>query len=91
MIGNFGEAEVFSFHATKFINAFEGGAIVTNDAELAHTLGEMRNFGFRGDRGVAQLGINAKMSEASAAMGLRSIEYLDRTQSLNRRNYYRYS
>lgn len=91
MIGNFGRAEVFSFHATKFINAFEGGAIVTNDAELAHRLRGMRNFGFRGNRGVAHLGINAKMSEASAAMGLRSLECLDRIQSLNRRNYDRYS
>jgi len=89
-IGNFGRAEVFSFHATKFVNAFEGGAIVTNDSELAHTLRGMRNFGFRGNRAVAQLGINAKMSEASAAMGLRSLECLDRIQSQNRCNYDRY-
>ena len=46
MIGNFGDAEVFSFHATKFFNTFEGGAIATNDVELARRVQRMRNFGF---------------------------------------------
>src|SRR5439155_16775226 len=48
MIGNYGRAEVFSFHATKFFNTFEGGAVVTNDDELAETVRLMRNFGFVG-------------------------------------------
>lgn len=48
MIGNFGAAEVFSFHATKFVNSFEGGAIATNDDDLAVRLRRMRNFGFAG-------------------------------------------
>ncbi|KKK55456.1 hypothetical protein LCGC14_3074370, partial [marine sediment metagenome] len=48
MIGNFGNAEVFSFHATKFFNTFEGGAIVTNDDELAERVRLMKNFGFAG-------------------------------------------
>ena len=46
MIGNFGDAEVFSFHATKFVNAFEGGAIATNDDEVAEKANLMRSFGF---------------------------------------------
>src|SRR6516162_6239543 len=46
MIGNFGDAEVLSFHATKFFNTFEGGAVVTNNAEFARRVGRMRNFGF---------------------------------------------
>ena len=48
MIGNFGLAEVFSFHATKFLNSFEGGAVVTNDDELAAKIRLMQNFGFAG-------------------------------------------
>src|SRR5882724_336712 len=47
MIGGFGDAEVFSFHATKFLNSFEGGAVVTNDDELARKVRLMKNFGFR--------------------------------------------
>ena len=48
MIGSFGNAEVFSFHATKFVNTFEGGAVVTNDSDLAARIQLMRNFGFAG-------------------------------------------
>ena len=48
MIGNFGDAEVFSFHATKFFNTFEGGALVTNNSDLAKRVKRMRNFGFAG-------------------------------------------
>ena len=47
-LGNFGECEVFSFHATKFFNTFEGGAVVTNNDELAAKIRLMKNFGFRG-------------------------------------------
>lgn len=48
MIGNFGDVEVFSFHATKFFNTFEGGAVVTNDDDLANKIRLMKNFGFAG-------------------------------------------
>ena len=87
MIGNFGEAEVFSFHATKFINAFEGGAIVTNDDELAQKLRLMNNFGFAGLDKVIYIGTNGKMSEASAAMGLTSLESIEEFIEINHRNY----
>ena len=70
MIGNFGDAEVFSFHATKFFNTFEGGAVVTNDDELAAKMRLMKNFGFHGYDNVIYVGTNGKMSEVSAAMGL---------------------
>jgi dTDP-4-amino-4,6-dideoxygalactose transaminase len=90
MIGNFGTAEVFSFHATKFINTFEGGAVVTNDDELAARLRLMRNFGFAGFDIVTSLGTNGKMSEASAAMGLTSLESLDSFIEANRHNYHLY-
>lgn len=89
-IGNFGEAEVFSFHATKFFNSFEGGAIVTNDDALAARLRLMRNFGFADSDRVVELGTNAKMSEIAAAMGVTSLESLPGVIEVNRRNYHAY-
>ena len=56
MIGSFGDAEVFSFHATKFLNSLEGGAIVTNDDGLAAKTRLMRNFGFAGVDNVTHIG-----------------------------------
>jgi dTDP-4-amino-4,6-dideoxygalactose transaminase len=91
MIGSFGEAEVFSFHATKIMHTFEGGAIVTNNDELAQKLRLMQNFGFAGYDNVVYLGINGKMSEVSAAMGLTSLENLDRVIAGNRANYRDYA
>jgi dTDP-4-amino-4,6-dideoxygalactose transaminase len=90
MIGNFGEAEVFSFHATKFFNTFEGGAIVTNNDELAVKIRLMKNFGFAGYDNVVYIGTNGKMSEVSAAMGLTSLESLDDFISMNYANYQQY-
>jgi dTDP-4-amino-4,6-dideoxygalactose transaminase len=91
MIGGFGDAEVFSFHATKFFNTFEGGAVTTNSDELADKLRGMRNFGFAGIDDVAQLGTNGKMSEISAAMGLTSLPSLDALIAANHSNYLAYS
>jgi dTDP-4-amino-4,6-dideoxygalactose transaminase len=90
IIGSFGNAEIFSFHATKFLNTFEGGAVATNDDRLAARLRAMRNFGFAGFDIVSSLGTNGKMNEASAAMGLTSLESLDSFIEANRRNYYLY-
>ncbi len=90
MIGGFGDAEVFSFHATKFFNTFEGGAITTNNDDLARRVRNMRNFGFAGLDTVIDLGINGKMSEISAAMGLTSLESLDEFIAVNYRNYCTY-
>lgn len=90
MIGNFGDAEVFSFHATKFFNTFEGGAVVTNDDELADRLRFMRNFGFAGYDDVDYVGTNGKMTEICAAMGLTSLESLNEFIAINYRNYKAY-
>lgn len=87
MIGSFGKAEVFSFHATKFFNTFEGGAVVTNDDELAGKMRLMKNFGFAGYDNVIYVGTNGKMSEVAAAMGLTSLESLEEFIALNKRNY----
>lgn len=89
-IGSFGNAEVFSFHATKFFNTFEGGAITTNDDTLAEALRLNRNFGFVDTDTVVALGINGKMSEVSAAMGLTLLESLDQLLETNRVNYQAY-
>jgi|SRR5580704_16655571 dTDP-4-amino-4,6-dideoxygalactose transaminase len=90
MIGNFGDAEVFSFHATKFFNTFEGGALATNNAELAWRVRRMRNFGFAGLDQTDSLGTNAKMTEVSAAMGLTNLESLQDFVETNQRNYQAY-
>lgn len=90
MIGGSGDAEVFSFHATKILNSFEGGAIVTNDDRLAEKIGLMRNFGFAGYDRVVDLGTNGKMNEVSAAMGLTSLESLSEFVRINQQNYREY-
>lgn len=90
MIGCFGLAEVLSFHATKFLNTFEGGAVVTNSDEMAKKIRLMKNFGFAGYDNVIYIGTNGKMTEMSAAMGLTNLESLDDFVKTNRRNYHSY-
>jgi dTDP-4-amino-4,6-dideoxygalactose transaminase len=90
MLGTFGECEVFSFHATKFLNSFEGGAVVTNNDDLAEKMRLMRNFGFKGFDNVIYLGVNGKMSEVHAAMGLTNLEAVSELIAVNRRNYEAY-
>ena len=90
MIGNFGDAEIFSFHATKFVSSFEGGAIATNNDELAHKARLYRNFGFEDVDKSTHVGINAKISEVCAAMGITSLDSLDDLVSINYGNYLQY-
>lgn len=87
MIGAFGDLEVFSFHATKFLNSLEGGAVVTNNDELAKKVRMMTNFGFTDYDIVDDIGTNGKMNEVSAAMGLTNLESMDEFIAVNRRNY----
>ncbi len=86
-IGRFGACEVFSFHATKSFNTFEGGAVVTNDDALAETMRLMRNFGFAGFDNVIHPGTNGKMIEVCAAMGLTNLEDLNHIIDVNRSNH----
>lgn len=90
MLGGFGEAEIVSFHATKFLNSFEGGAVLTNDNALAQRMRFMRNFGFAGIDDVDYVGTNGKMTEVAAAMGLTSLESIDQIIAANERNYRAY-
>lgn len=89
-IGCFGRCEVLSFHATKAFNTMEGGAVVTDDDELAEAMRLMRNFGFRGYDDVAHPGTNGKMIEACAAMGLANLEVFDDVVTGNRRTHLAY-
>jgi dTDP-4-amino-4,6-dideoxygalactose transaminase len=90
-IGGFGDAEIMSFHATKVANAAEGGAILTDDDELAGRMRVIRNFGFVALDEVVSLGTNAKMNELCAAMGLTSLDSFDEFVDINRRNYALYA
>jgi dTDP-4-amino-4,6-dideoxygalactose transaminase len=89
-IGSRGDATVFSFHATKFVHSFEGGAITTDSHDLAGKLRLMRDFGFAGVDEVQCLGTNAKMSELHAAAGLSSLEAMKDTIRGNRRCFEKY-
>jgi dTDP-4-amino-4,6-dideoxygalactose transaminase len=91
MLGSFGNAEIFSFHPTKFFNTSEGGAIVTNDDALARKIHLMKNFGFSGQvDDVIYVGTNGKMSEFSALSGLTNLESIDEFISVNRENFESY-
>lgn len=85
--GGNGMAEVFSFHATKYVNSFEGGAIATNDGHLADRIRHMVNFGFDGIDRVGSVGTNAKMTEVCAAMGLTSLESEEKFAVRNQENW----
>lgn len=87
MIGGFGNAEIFSFHATKFLNSLEGGMVATNDDELALKTRRMKNFGFTGYDQVESIGTNGKMNEISAAMGLTNLESLEEFVAINRAHH----
>lgn len=78
-VGNFGEAEVFSFHSTKLFHTFEGGAILTNNESLYKKLEQLKNFGFSDMDTVSHLGTNAKLNEVSCAFGLSTLPYLSET------------
>jgi dTDP-4-amino-4,6-dideoxygalactose transaminase len=80
MIGQFGDAEVFSFNATKAYHTGEAGAITCNDDALAEKLKAIRNFGFTDFDHTEYAGTNGKMPETSAALGLTNIEAFDRNK-----------
>lgn len=78
-VGCFGDASMFSFHATKVFNSIEGGAITTRgeSAELMEKLYELKNFGILGQEKVASVGANGKMNEFAAAMGICNLRHVD--------------
>lgn len=75
---NFGDLSILSFHATKVFNTFEGGAIICHDEKTKKRIDFLKNFGFAGETTVVAPGINAKMNEFQAALGLLQLRYIDK-------------
>ena len=76
-IGNYGDASVFSFHATKVFNTIEGGAVSFSDTRIYEKLYNLKNFGIRGEELVVDVGSNAKMNEFCAVMGLCNLKHIE--------------
>ncbi len=76
-IGNYGDASVFSFHATKVYNTIEGGAVTFSDHKIYDKLYNLKNFGIRGEELVTEVGANAKMNEFAAIMGLCNLKHIE--------------
>lgn len=76
-ICNFGDLSILSFHATKVFNTMEGGAIVCHDPEIKQRIDYLKNFGFAGETKIMAPGINSKMNEMQAALGLLQLKHHD--------------
>lgn len=76
-IANFGDASIFSFHATKVFNTIEGGAVTFSDKKYYERLYNLKNFGIRGEELIVSTGANAKMNEFAAIMGLCNLKYVN--------------
>lgn len=77
-VQRFGDLTVMSFHATKVFTTCEGGAVISHDAATKERIDLLRNFGFAGETKVTATGINGKMNEMQAALGLLQLKYVDR-------------
>jgi len=86
----YGDVSTLSFHATKTFHTIEGGAIVTNSASLLVQYKKLRNFGIESEELVTECGINAKLNEFSAAMGLLNLTYQKKRREQRKRIYVRY-
>ena len=86
-IGSYGDASVFSFHATKVFNTIEGGAVTFSDPKMYDKLYNLKNFGIRGEELVVSVGANAKMNEFAAIMGLCNIRHIDEALSERGKRY----
>lgn len=89
-IGTFGDASMFSFHATKVFNTIEGGAVTYRDPLLGQKLNELKNFGISGPESVKYVGSNAKMNEFQAAMGICNLRHVDNEIAKRRKVSERY-
>ena len=84
-VGNFGDASIFSFHATKVFNTIEGGCVCYSEEELGKKLYNLKNFGIRDAETVEAVGANAKMNEFQAAMGICNLRYIGKNIEMRRR------
>lgn len=87
---NFGDASILSFHAAKIFNTIEGGAIVVKNKRLFQKLKLLRNFGIKSEEKIVFPGINAKMNEFQAVMGLCNLKEIDKEIRLREKIYERY-
>lgn len=76
-IGNFGDMSMFSFHATKVFNTIEGGGVTYKEEKFTRELDLLKNFGITGQETTEEVGMNAKMNEFQAAMGLCNLRHID--------------
>ena len=88
-IGNFGDAAMYSFHATKVFHSIEGGAVAFKDKIIGEELYKLKNFGIKSQFDIDGVGSNAKMNEFQAAMGICNLRHIDaniqqRKQIINR-------
>lgn len=90
-VGCYGDASVFSFHATKVFNTVEGGAVTFSEHKLYEKLYNLKNFGIRGEELVADVGANAKMNEFCAIMGLCNLKYIDIAIKERKNRYEKYN
>ena len=90
-IGSYGDASVFSFHATKVYNTIEGGAVCCHDHRIYEKLYNLKNFGIRGEELVSDVGANAKMNEFCAIMGLCNLKHIDENLSNREKIYAHYT
>lgn len=89
-IGTYGDASVFSFHATKMFNTIEGGAVAFEDRRLYEKLYNLKNFGIRGEELVTEVGANAKMNEFCAIMGLCNLKRVHKAIEARKNVYEQY-
>jgi len=89
-IGSYGDASIFSFHATKVFNTIEGGAVSFSDFKIYEKLYNLKNFGIRGEELVTEVGANAKMNEFAAVMGLCNLRHVETNieERRKRHNFY---
>lgn len=89
-VGNFGDASIFSFHATKVFNTIEGGAVCYKDKHLGRLLWDLKNFGFHSEEDVGAIGANAKINEFCCAMGICNLRHVDEEIRKRKAVYERY-
>lgn len=86
-VGNFGDASIFSFHATKVFNTIEGGAATFSDHRIYEKLYNLKNFGIHGEELVSDVGANAKMNEFCAVMGLCNLKNVNQNIENRRQRF----
>lgn len=89
-IGNYGDASIFSFHATKVFNTIEGGAVVCKNEQMYSRMHDLKDFGIRNEEVTASVGANGKMSEFSAIMGLCNLKHVETAIDSRKRAFKQY-